>query len=177
MQASDCRTASSNTKAASVSANAPELSSRPAPLQIKPAKPFCKPYANQPAWLKEELQQGGIHILTNPPCKHMKPEPLLCVAPAPTPRHRFVQRRMVVCECQNPSRDLCRPRQAQCRCANLELLSRLARCQGRTCSGPVQMRKTGNVVAIGTFERPVTGPPAIELAQEIPAGPCTTHAI
>ena len=115
--------------------------------------------------------------MTNPPCKHMKPEPFLCVAPAPTPRHRFVQRRMVVCECQNPSRDLCRPRQAQCRCANLELLSRLARCQGRTCSGPVQMRKTGNVVAIGTFERPVTGPPAIELAQEIPAGPwyCPVH--
>ena len=32
------------------------------------------------------------------------------------------------------------------------------------------MRKTGNVVAIGTFEKPVTGPPAIELAQEISAG-------
>jgi hypothetical protein len=43
------RPASSNTKAASLSANAPELPSRLAPLQGKSAKPFCRPCANQPA--------------------------------------------------------------------------------------------------------------------------------
>jgi hypothetical protein len=43
------RPASSNTKAASLSANALELQSRFAPLQGKAVKSFCKPFANQPA--------------------------------------------------------------------------------------------------------------------------------
>ena len=70
----------------------------------------------------------GIHILTNPPCKRMKPEPLLCVAPAPTPRHRFV-----------PAPDGC---------------MRMPKLEPRplpTSSGPVQTREPWTVVAIGTL--------------------------